>query len=74
MKLILELNYTDIDSVFKECYPENLKPSQMSSYHFNTKVRELWNQMDEIWFIERAVLQKTDDILYELSPKTTRLK
>ena len=75
MKLILELDKEDIDITFKEAYyQDQISVDQLERYHFSDSAQYYWDDTEEVWFIQRAVIQQDEHFSYELSPKRTRLK
>lgn len=75
MKLILELDEKDIDFTFEESYRNNqIHFHQLERFHFKDDPQAYWKEADEVWFIERAVIQQSETESFELTPKRTRLK
>lgn len=63
MKLILELDPTDINLVFKESYNTNqILLHQLDTEHFNYDVMDFWFDADEIWFYRKEYVGDTEKI------------
>lgn len=60
MKLILELDPTDINLFFKESYDANqIHLHQLDIGHFNYDVVDFWFNANEIWFYSREYIGDT---------------
>lgn len=50
MKVIIEINEKDINPTHKDKF-KSIPFSKMTPSHFNVSVSQMWDTVDEIWYV-----------------------